>query len=234
MKASDLIKYVVWLAGQNNVQLTTNRLVKFIYLMDLYNARLRGGQTLTGFPWKFIYYGPYCADAMQNIDQAVYDGLICKSTYESYFKDGGEYALFSCDDDDAEAIGEELHIGIVGQINKALREFGDDTPKLLDYVYFETEPMEGVKKGDFLDFSKAQFPEPIERVELKKLSPEAIKLARQKIKQLSDEVDTNREDLLRDEQETQKYKDEAYYKFLEQIDDEDLKTGLKGRAKIKI
>ncbi len=234
MKQVDIIRYIVWYATQNGIQLTTNRLVKFIYLVDLYHARLKGGQTLTGFPWRFIYYGPYCGEAMQCIDQAVHEGLICKETYDSYFVDDKEYSLFTCKDEEVEKIEESIHIGILGQIQKAIRTLGDDTPQLLDHVYFDTEPMATTKKGDLLDFSKAGRLAPIQKVKLKKLSPDAIKLARQKIRQLSDEMNADRERLIKDEQETEKYKDDAYYQFVEMLDGEELRVGLKGTAKIQM
>ena len=34
-------------------------------------------------------------------------------------------------------------------------------------MYFDTEPMEGAKKGDLLDFSKAEKPEPIKKAGLR-------------------------------------------------------------------
>jgi hypothetical protein len=234
MKQIDIIRYIVWYATQNDIRLTTNRLVKFIYLIDLYHARLNGGQTLTGFPWRFIHYGPYCREAMQCIDQAVNEGLICKETYDSYFGDDKEYNIFSCKNEKAVKIEESIHIGILGQIQKAIRTLGDDTPQLLDYVYFDTEPMANAQKGDLLDFSKAERLEPIKKVNLKKLSPDVIKLARQKIKQLSDEMNADRERLIKDEQDTEKYKDKAYYQFIEILEGKELGVGLKGTAKIQM
>lgn len=234
MKPTDIIRYIVWYATENGIRLTTNRLVKFIYLADLYHARLKSGQTLTGFPWRFIYYGPYCGEAMQCIDQAVHEGLICKQTFDSYFGEDKEYNLFTCKDEDAEKIEGSIHIGILGQIQKVILTFGDDTPQLLDHVYFDTEPMTNAKKGDLLNFSKAERFEPIKRVKLKKLSPDAIKLARQKIKQLSDKMNADMERLIKDKQETEKYRDDAYYKFLEMLDGEELEVGLKGTAKIQM
>jgi hypothetical protein len=94
--------------------------------------------------------------------------------------------------------------------------------------------MENAKKGDLLDFSKAKSFEPVKKIKLKKLSPDAIKLARQKIKQLSDEMNADRERLIKDEKETEKYKDDAYHKFVEMLDGEELNVGLKGKAKIQI
>ena len=234
MKPIDIIRYIVWYATENDIRLTTNRLVKFIYLTDLYHARLKSGQTLTGFPWRFIYYGPYCVESVQCIDQAVHEGLIYKQTFDSHFGEDKKYNIFTCNNEDAEKIEKSIYIGIIGQIQKAIRIFGDDTPQLLDYVYFDTEPMANVKKGDLLNFSKVKRPESIKRVKLKKLSLDTIRLARQKIKQLSDEMKADRERLIKDERETEKYKDNAYYKFLEILDGEELGVGLKGTAKIKV
>jgi hypothetical protein len=184
MHPSDIIKYIVWYATQSGIRLSTNRLVKFIYLADLYYARYNSGVTLTGFPWKFIYYGPYCREAMWCIDQAVSDGSVCKATYESYFGDEKEYSLFISKDMAAENIENLIPLSVLGPLQKIITKMGDDTPQLLDYVYFDTEPMVKAKKGDLLDFTKAKKPQFIETVKLKKLSPDAIKLARQKIKQL--------------------------------------------------
>lgn len=234
MQPTALIKYIVWYATQQDTKLTMNRLVKFLYLADLYYARIKNGQTITGFPWRFIYYGPYCSEVWSAIDKATEEGLICKETYESKFGDDKEYNLFWCRDDAAEELGNKIHVGVIGQLQKAIKEFGDDTPQLLDYVYFDTEPMKDAKKGNVLDFSKAGKLESIEKIQLKKLSPEKINQAREKIKKLSDGLNADRKRLLKSEQEARKYKDESYYKFLEFLDGEELEVGLKGTAKIKI
>lgn len=234
MKAADIIKYIVWYGTQQGIRLTTNRLVKFVYLADLYQARLKGGMTLTGFPWQFIHYGPYCRQVGQVIEDAALEGAICKETYDSKFSVDKEYNLFSCKDTDAEDIEEQFHIGVIGQLQEVIKKFGDDTPQLLDYVYFDTEPMEDAKKGDLLDFSKAKRPEIGKPVKLTKLSPDAIKLARNKIKMISEDLKTDKEKLIKDERDTKKYKDELYYKFVRLLDGEELDVGLKGTAKIKM
>ena len=68
MEIRDLIRYIVWYATENEMALTTIRLVKFLYLADLYYARVHRGKTLTGFPWAFVYYGPYCKQSMDAIE----------------------------------------------------------------------------------------------------------------------------------------------------------------------
>jgi hypothetical protein len=44
-------------------------------------------------------------------------------------------------------------------VDRIVKEWGDaDLNKLLDYVYFETEPMQNAKRGDVLDFSSVSQP----------------------------------------------------------------------------
>ena len=59
-------------------------------------------------------------------------------------------------------------------------------------------------------------------------------MARQKIRQLSDQMNADRGRLVKDVQETVKYKDDAYYQFIEMLDGEELAVGLRGTAKIQI
>lgn len=72
----NLITYIVCYATEHDKQLTTVRLVKFIYLAGLYYARQNQGQTFTHFPWAFINYGPYCHKAREAIDRTVVAGAI--------------------------------------------------------------------------------------------------------------------------------------------------------------
>lgn len=55
----ELIQYITWLATERGEVLSPIRLVKFLYLTDLYHARKNEGDTLTGWPWKFVHYGPF-------------------------------------------------------------------------------------------------------------------------------------------------------------------------------
>lgn len=44
----------------------------------------------------------------------------------------------------------------IGKVREWIKRFGDDTPRLLRYVYGATEPMDGAREGQVLDFSRAQ------------------------------------------------------------------------------
>lgn len=58
----------------------------------------------------------------------------------------------------------------------------------------------------------------IEQVKLKKLSPETVKLIRQKMQQLSEKTKSDRERLIKDRMKTKKYEDTAYYQFTEWLE----------------
>lgn len=149
------------------------RLVKFLYLADLYCARKNGGKTLTGWPWRFVYFGPYCQESMQAIDQAVQSGLIEQLPYESR-STGEERYLYKARRSRAELPVERaldsLSLYVTSTLKAAVRKWSDDTSGLLTHVYFETEPMQDIEPGDTLDFRKAQAPQKVVRVPAMKLS----------------------------------------------------------------
>lgn len=234
MQPDGLIRYIVWYAGQQGVKLTTNRLVKFLYLADLYEARAREGKTITGFPWRFVYYGPYCPEAMQSIEETARRGLVCKQTFDSTFDKEKSYSLFSCNDHEAEKLQQHFRMGTLSQLQSAIKRFGEDTPLLLDYVYFETEPMKDAKKGDLLDFSKAQQSVQPRAIQLKKISKEKIELARNKIRLIGERQKEDRQRVLKEDAEIEKYKDESYQELKKSMDGEELAVGSKGIAIIRL
>jgi len=88
-----LVQFITRLATERGPDLTPLRLVKLLYLADLYYARENSGETLTGWPWAFVHYGPYCAEAMQTIDASVNRKLITARPYESRY-DGEEKYVY--------------------------------------------------------------------------------------------------------------------------------------------
>jgi hypothetical protein len=60
-----LIQFIVCQATEFGASLSPIRVVKFLYLADLYHARENKGETLTAWPWKFVYFGPYCTECGQ-------------------------------------------------------------------------------------------------------------------------------------------------------------------------
>lgn len=229
-KTLNLIRYIICHAADRDTRLTSLRLVKFVYLADLFYARHFGGETLTGLPWAFVYYGPYCREVMQHIDFAASQGLIERKGYEGkYSKD---FFLYFCPEGVTEELETFFPLAVTSGLKRVIEKFGDDTAALLDYVYFGTEPMIDARKGDLLDFSKARDYRPVEEP-IRKISPNEINLARKHAKALTEKFKKGLEFLKREETQIAEWKDEAYFRTLEIWDREDLQTGLTGTAEIK-
>ena len=70
------VEWAVWYANKHDAKITPVRIVKFLYLADLYHARIAEGLTLTGWKWTFIHYGPFCSESLQVLEKAERMGLI--------------------------------------------------------------------------------------------------------------------------------------------------------------
>src|SRR5262245_23564706 len=133
-----LVQLIVWLAKNRGERLSTLRLVKFLYLADLYWAREHGGRTLTGWPWAFVHFGPFCGESLDTIQQAVAAGLVSARPFQSKYT-ADEYQLYFVDDDRAGMLAETVPLALLGPLEESIRRWADDTPGLLDHVYFHTE-----------------------------------------------------------------------------------------------
>jgi len=233
-----LVKYVVWLAGQFDTVVTETRLIKYLYLVDLYHARIKKGKTLTGWPWAFVYYGPYCSEAYDTIEQAVKFNLIEEKYYDSKYESKDKFRLFSVEKDEQDKeppIVKDLHIYIITQLQKIIRQHGDDIARLLDFVYYDTEPMQNAIPKQKLNFSLAQMPVILPTIKMKKISPETLK----KGAGLLNNLKKKHIDAVKDSEKRYRKRDKyglydnEYKKALEYLDGEDLGTGLENIAKIE-
>lgn len=118
ISSEDLIRLIIWYASSRGEKLTTLRLVKFLYLADLYHARVSWfdsahhdpehvegskGTTLTGWPWAFVHFGPYCQEAMSAIDRAGKSDSFQVNEQPSKYDDEKDYRLFWTEDVDSAA-----------------------------------------------------------------------------------------------------------------------------------
>lgn len=231
-KILNLIKYITCYASDQDIKLTTIQLVKYVYLADLYYARYHDGDTITQFPWAFVYYGPYCSEVMHSIDEAASAGMIARMTYESKFNDK-DYNLFNCQDEQYDDLRKLFPLEVTSELKEKIKKYAHDTAQLLDYVYFETEPMKNVNKGDRLDFSKAQKPRLNLTIKTPTLSKEDIKKIKHHVANLGEKFNAAKEKRLLHESQLAKYKDDKYFQALECFEEEPLPTGIKGMIKIE-
>jgi hypothetical protein len=231
--SKQLVKYIVWKATQNGKALSWTRLIKFLYLADLYHAQIRNGKIITNWPWSFVHFGPYCSEAYETVQAAEAEGLIEKRTYESKYEDRDEFDLFFCNDPEEPLIGKKLHIHIISYLDRAIKRWGDDTASLLDYVYFETDPMRHALPKQKLDFLTAKKPDIPPRIEMKKIPVESLNSGQGLIEKLKEKHRAAvKENIDREKQRLEcGLYDEHYEQVLQHLDEEDLATGLSGIVK---
>jgi hypothetical protein len=119
------------------------RLVKLMYVTELEYFRLRH-ERLTDLDWTFYLFGPYPLSLRSFLGEPEIETKEWRSgkTSKSIVRDEETFMKAKAELD-LEAI-----------ITRVVKTWGDaDLNQLLDYVYFETEPMQNAKRGDLLDFS---------------------------------------------------------------------------------
>lgn len=228
INSEDLVRLIVWYASRRGEKLTTLRLVKFLYLADLYHARVSKGTTLTGWPWAFVHFGPYCQEAKSAIDRAGKSDSFQVNEQPSKYDDEKDYRLFWMEDVDEEPeVISRLNISVWSKLQWAIQRWADDSSGLLDYIYFETEPMIDAKPGEILDFGKARMPEPPKKIQTKKLSKKKVEAAKKAINELTERY--KKAIILRPAQGPI---DSLYLKAVRQLEGEDLEVGLQGTAEL--
>lgn len=143
-----LIGYIVDQVRDQGGSLNKTALVKLVYLVDLEHYRSYGKRA-TEINWMFHHYGPY----ERELDRA-----ISSNPYVDMDGDRRTGYRFSTSGSESQ----NAHRNFSAQyeratqltVDKVLRQWGlEPLNVILDYVYFETEPMQNVERGDYLDFS---------------------------------------------------------------------------------
>lgn len=144
-----LILYIIDRLNDMGRYPSTIQLVKYLYLIDVEHQR-RYKKPLTGLDWVFHLYGPYCLEFPQLTESLGFD--LSVESFESAIGKGRMHKAEVEADFPSE----------FGSYAKSLVDFVIDrwafvpTKELLEYVYFETEPMIDARRGDNLDLNRIQ------------------------------------------------------------------------------
>src|SRR5262249_15184271 len=129
----ELIRYITWEATRRAGALTRIRLIKFLYLADVYLFGL-SGRRATPYLWRFYHYGPWALDAQAAIDHLAEVGAI-DAERRVREDEVGEMTLYSATGTQPEvervfghAFETQLADSIRTWLQRPLNEF-------LDYVY---------------------------------------------------------------------------------------------------
>jgi uncharacterized phage-associated protein len=122
------------------------RLVKLMYIAEIEYFRQRR-ERLTDLDWRFYLYGPYPMSL---------NGILGEQEIETHeWKTGKTSKHIVRDEEMFMRATADTTIEVI--IKNIVKDWGDaDLNQLLDYVYFETEPMQNAKRGDALDFSTVE------------------------------------------------------------------------------
>ena len=133
-------------------------LMKLVYLVDVQHYR-RFGRQATSVKWLFHHYGPYAYE----LDPAInplgdyLDESELTWTASSGKAAGYRYTRREGWREIEAAFNSNFSAPVKRSVANVIDQWGlEPLHTILDYVYFETEPMQGAKRGEYLDFSKVQ------------------------------------------------------------------------------
>ncbi len=155
-----LLQYILLVAGREeeytNRDLGPIHLIKYVYIADLFHAKLNNGQIYTGLKWKFHHYGPWALECFERIEPALEAiGAEKKILHSTKYED--DFTRWTINDEALfEKLERQISLSISGPLHKYIHRFGSDTAGLLDFVY-KTWPMLNAKPEDTLDFTIPHF-----------------------------------------------------------------------------
>jgi len=155
--AERLFAAIVSYVEERGGYVTKTKLLKLLYIFDVEYFRARR-QTYTGFAWKFYHLGPWAAEYEPLLQSAVAKDILT----ERFGKH--DTPLYRAPErTDPSAL--QLSAADEGILRTVLNRWSDvETSDILDYVYFNTEPMRAGVRSQSLDFSAIQeLPPPYKR-----------------------------------------------------------------------
>ena len=216
-------------ATRRGSRLTKIRLVKFLYLFDLFWAQTKKS-TFTDWPWAFVHYGPYCRESTDAIDHAARYGYLAAESYESNFADE-DYRLYGpgnrITESGVDKIKDSMPLYVSARLFSVVKRWHDNTYALLNYVYFHTGPMANARPKELLSFADE------EELDLKQYQPI-------KMRPLSKNKKTALQQVIKKmkmEQpvlsESNALFDKEYFDFISKIAGPETETGVSGEAKLR-
>lgn len=213
--ADRLILYVAQRISDEHAYPSRTKLLKTIYLIDVEYYR-RNRETLTKWDWKFYHYGPYVMEFPKMLER-----LDLADLSETEDRDAGGKRYFKYYVNETQILDDVVNPGEVLAINKIIKKWAlENLNSLLNYVYFETEPMRDARRGDHLDFAKIRTPKPISSVARSDVAPskELVANLRNKLAKAAIRIEEEKKETSEILSRYPFIADEAYQKSMEDID----------------
>lgn len=189
-----LIGYIVDQVTDRNGVVGRTSLMKLVYLVDVEHCR-RFGKQATGLKWRFHHYGPYTHE----LDPAInpFGNYLDEREFTWTAKDekasGYRYTQREDWREIETAFNANYSAPIKRSVDNVIERWGlESLHTILDYVYFETEPMQGAKRGEYLDFSKVERDSsPIEKTGKVRFSEDFLNGLHSRLKERKDNRNLN-------------------------------------------
>jgi hypothetical protein len=144
-----LIPAILSSLNEKHCNVSKTKLLKLLYLFDVefYRAHQK---SFTGFDWTFYHLGPWTAEIDEVLGALILGGTISEFPFATNEFEGVVLrAKNSASLRDALSDVKDQFI-----LMRILKDWGEQpTGRLLDHVYFHTEPMERGQRNQGLDFS---------------------------------------------------------------------------------
>ena len=181
LEAPEIALAILARVRERSGSVNRTKLLKLLYLADIEHYR-KFGETLTGFDWTFHLFGPWTAEYDALLADLERRDAIVMEAWRVADRDGARINLRD---------GRDLNIVIrdtdeLYRIQHQVDTWNDRSlSDLLDYVYFETEPMDGAVSGERLRFEKVnRDPPKLYRRTSSKTHPEVLKRLKEKVQAL--------------------------------------------------
>ena len=205
----DILLSILSEAQSKNLSVGKTQLVKYLYLTEVEHCRETGSR-LTDLEWTFYHFGPYAFELETILNEKIFNREEIKVSAEKSFKKFTVAEPMKHYSDLVDARTSLIIKRVIGAWGpKPLQD-------LLDYVYFETEPMQTVvRRGQNLDFSTIKEDESAAIIPLK-----ASKDAEKKIASLRDRF-SKRLSELSEVRPTEEHLTDEYRQALEAWEEEE-------------
>jgi hypothetical protein len=193
------------------------QLMKLFYLLDLEFYR-RHNCTVTQLSWTYYHHGPYAVEVdriLGNLPDIDESDFVSRAGRKGY----AYTSQFDVDESERQLIS-TFGYPVKHVLDHVLDRWGlEDLWPLLDYVYFETEPMQGARRGDILDFSK------VSREEMAVPTVSRIELPRGKLTELRQRLAEARPKREGIRNPTPAPYDNVYFDALRIMDEDEVRAG---------
>jgi hypothetical protein len=151
-QARDLLLAILTRIEEVEGTANKTKLLKLLYLTDIEFFRATD-DTLTGFDWIYYLYGPWSGEYDGLLEQLEAEGAIRLEGWAAGGIEGER--IVASERLPLERVIVSVSADAFFRARRQIDTWADRAvPRLLDYVYFETEPMQGAAKMERLDFRK--------------------------------------------------------------------------------